>query len=799
MAAVGIRLRAELRSRWRSWLTLAVLAGLAGGLVIAIAAGAKRGDSAVARWRDATQTMHVWVGRGKVWGLEADFSRIERLPQVTQSVRSVDVAFWGRTDGGRPVTVNEVYLNASIDGPDGSANRPKMLAGRAPDPSRAEEILVDSRASEVYDLRVGSTVTARFTTERELARIAQTGEHDARADPSTAGRGVLLTLRVVGIRADLTSEDTLPLISMSPGFYRTYGRGVGAWYEYTGVRLEHGDADLDAFRASVERIAGGKPVGFYPKWNLVSKLQSSIHLQAQALWVLAALAALVSLLLVGQALAARIAIDSSEHPLLRSLGMTGPQLFVLGLARVIPLSLIAGALAAGIAVALSPLAPIGVARTAEPDPGLAVDHAVVAAGCAATVALMLVAALMPVWRASRPRVMQHGPRRSAAAAFFARAGLSPSCASGVRMALEPGRGRNAVPVRTTLLAAVVGVAAVGATLTITASADHLLGTPRLYGHDWDAVIGNGTGAKYSERLVARLRADRSIAKLAGGTVDEAQIEGKPTGVIGMDAIRGSLFPTVLEGRAPSAPGEILVGTKTAGDLGTEIGDEVEGRIGDRASAFRVVGRGVLPEVGTAGAAPLALGEGVAIPFEALRRLHPEAERNILFLGLAPGAPRGATLERLTREVSAALPRRPVDVGNWGRVSGFPYLLAALIAAAVAAILGHALITSIRRRRRDLAVLKTLGFERRDVLATVAWQATTVAAIGLLVGLPLGIGLGRFAWNLLATELGVVSEPVAPVSSGLLVIPATLLLANLVALLPGRVAAATPPASVLRTE
>ena len=156
---------------------MALLAGLAGGLVIAIAAGAKRGDSAVARWRDATQTMDVWVGRSKLWGTDADFSRIERLPQVTQSVRSVDVAFWGRTDGGRPVTVNEVYLNASIDGPDGSANRPKILAGRVPDPSRVDEILVDSRAAEVFDLRVGSTVTARFTTNHELARIAQTGEH----------------------------------------------------------------------------------------------------------------------------------------------------------------------------------------------------------------------------------------------------------------------------------------------------------------------------------------------------------------------------------------------------------------------------------------------------------------------------------------------------------------------------------------------------------------------------------------------------------------------------------------------
>ena len=136
-------------------------------------------------------------------------------------------------------------------------------------------------------------------------------------------------------------------------------------------------------------------------------------------------------------------------------------------------------------------------------------------------------------------------------------------------------------------------------------------------------------------------------------------------------------------------------------------------------------------------------------FEGLRRLNPRASRNVFLVGLAAGADRQATLARLERDASAAVPSRPADVANWGRVSGFPYVLAALIAAAAAAVLAHALVTSIRRRRRDLAILKTLGFERRDVRMTVAWQATTVAAIGLLVGLPLGVGIGRFAWNLFA--------------------------------------------------
>lgn len=356
-----------------------------------------------------------------------------------------------------------------------------------------------------------------------------------------------------------------------------------------------------------------------------------------------------------------------------------------------------------------------------------------------------------------------------------------------------------MPVRSTLLAAIVGVAAVTATFTITESADHLLDTPMLYGHNWDAVIGPGAGSSYPDAFVTRLREDRSIAELTAGTVDEIRMGGRATGVLAMESIRGALSPTVLEGRAPAGSGEILLGTKTAGTLAAEIGDTVEGRIGDRASAFRVVGRGVLPDFAITGTGPLAFGNGVAMTAGGMRRLDPQAPRNLLLLGLGPTADARATLARLQREASATPPPRPADVGNWGRVDAFPYLAAALIGVAAAALLAQALLSSIRRRNRDLAILKTLGFERRDVRATVAWQATTVAAIGLLAGLPLGVLLGRFAWNLFATELGVVSEPVAPALPAFLVIPATLLLANLVALLPGRIAAGTRPALVLRAE
>ena len=170
MPAVRMRLRAELRARWRAWLTLAVLAGLGAGLVIATAAGARRTDDAVARYRAAAEVFDVWVGKNEM--SDAAFARVEKLPQVARATRSVDVAFWGRNDAGRAVTVNDAELNAPINGPEAGHERTKYLSGRPPDPARADEIYVGARAAEENDLQVGSTLRVRIATPRELGKFA---------------------------------------------------------------------------------------------------------------------------------------------------------------------------------------------------------------------------------------------------------------------------------------------------------------------------------------------------------------------------------------------------------------------------------------------------------------------------------------------------------------------------------------------------------------------------------------------------------------------------------------------------
>jgi ABC-type lipoprotein release transport system permease subunit len=181
------------------------------------------------------------------------------------------------------------------------------------------------------------------------------------------------------------------------------------------------------------------------------------------------------------------------------------------------------------------------------------------------------------------------------------------------------------------------------------------------------------------------------------------------------------------------------------------------------------------------------------------RISPQEPTGGLLIRVAPGADRRAVIARLDRLYDGPVGVRPQEVGDVGRVHGAPFFIALVFALAAAAALAHLLLTSVRRRRRDLAILKTLGFTRPQVQAAVAWQATTVAAVGVLIGVPLGLALGRFGWNLFAEGLGVKPEAVTPVGLSILVVPVVVLLANLIAALPARAAAATRPAVILRAE
>ncbi len=144
-------------------------------------------------------------------------------------------------------------------------------------------------------------------------------------------------------------------------------------------------------------------------------------------------------------------------------------------------------------------------------------------------------------------------------------------------------------------------------------------------------------------------------------------------------------------------------------------------------------------------------------------------------------------------------QRPAEIVDYRTIGSTPGLLAGALTLAAAAALGLTLVASVRRRERDLATLKALGFTRRQLLSTVCWQASILVGIGVIIGVPLGIVLGRGSWMLFARDIYVVPQPSVPVLSLVLVGVGALVFANLVATVPGRIAARTPAATVFRSE
>jgi predicted lysophospholipase L1 biosynthesis ABC-type transport system permease subunit len=377
------------------------------------------------------------------------------------------------------------------------------------------------------------------------------------------------------------------------------------------------------------------------------------------------------------------------------------------------------------------------------------------------------------------------------------------------MALEPGRGATAVPVRTTLVSAAMAVALLVATLSFGASLRHLADTPVLQGWNWDVSVGNPHSDDIRDAAVPALGGNPDVAGFSGLAGPEAaRINGHDIAVMGVETVKGSVLPPMLEGRAPAAPDEIALAARDLRDMHAKVGQRVSVEApGQPPLRMRVVGRMVLtPSIVND---QVEQGQGGLVTMDTFKRSLVPAEggdsessaENVFVARFKPGVQRHAALARLQGAfpgtVLTAL--RPSDVENLRRVSALPSVLAALFAAVAMVTVGHMLVSSVRRRRHDVAILRTMGFVRRQVAATVAWQANTIIVIGLVFGLPIGVAVGRWTWGLVANQLGVRNQPVVPVLAVAAVAVGSFIVATVLASVPGLVAARTRPAEILRAE
>jgi ABC-type lipoprotein release transport system permease subunit len=777
---------------------LALLVALGAGIVMATIAGARRTDSAYDRFLVSQHADDMLVpSGGSIFGFaDLDLREVAALPEVAEEARFryYQLGIPGTPDEGDLNAAEAVFFSDRDDRFGTTIDRMRILEGRRPRPDAPFEVAVSFLLAERFDLEVGDTLDLSLLP---AGVDYQAGETDAES----------FEFEIVGIEAAPQEFPPLPgqttaFMHGSPAFdarFRDELLGIPG----IAVRLERGRADVAAFKAGVERLAGGEQVLLFDQHEQSDRVQRSIHVQVQALLLLGGLVGAVALLVIGQAIVRQVLLDSEHLANLRVLGMSRGQLVGGACLRT---GIVAGAgalLAVGLAFALSPLAPAGLAAKAETDPGLAFDAGVVGVGVLATVLFAVGAATVATWWISRRSPVRSGAARlgrpSRIAGVLARASFPLPAVAGTRMALSSGGGRTALPMRTTLFGATLAIATGVAAVTFTASLDHLRDDRQLYGIKWDAQFGGEFGGPIRGAELDRLVDTPGIAGVAVGSTSEVELDERVrVPALAMDTVEQPFEPSVLEGRAPVRPEEILLGTKTMEALDAEVGDRVPVSVGEETRPMEIVGRGVLPVVGDGG-----LGRGAFLTFRGLSRLTPGADRNIALVRFAPGADGDTLTAQLAPtfvggEAIDELPLPP-DLVNFGRVDNMPAVIAGLMALLAVAALAHALVTAVRRRRVELAVLKTLGFSRAQLRGTVAWQASVLTLVAVVVGLPIGVAAGRWAWRVFADQLGIVYVPVVPALLVVALVPATLIVANLVAAIPGYLAARTPAAAVLRSE
>jgi ABC-type lipoprotein release transport system permease subunit len=189
-----------------------------------------------------------------------------------------------------------------------------------------------------------------------------------------------------------------------------------------------------------------------------------------------------------------------------------------------------------------------------------------------------------------------------------------------------------------------------------------------------------------------------------------------------------------------------------------------------------------------------VGQDAVVTMDGLRRLDAQAVPVAAGIQLRPGAPAGKA-----EELGLGQADQPLVIVNLARIRAIPFLLAGLVALLAVLTVVHVMLTSVRNRRRDVAVLRSLGADRPWVSRAVHWQATTFSLVPLAIGVPLGLSAGRGVFYAFVDRVGAVPDASFPFLLLAAVVVGFMVLANAVAALPARRARRLKPAPLLTPE
>ncbi|MGH8777231.1 MAG: FtsX-like permease family protein [Jiangellaceae bacterium] len=823
MAAVRSWFRLDLRRRWRSLVVLALLVALAAGTVMTTVAGARRGASAGERLLAQTLPPDIIVVPNQPG---FDWDAVRALPEV-EALTTILLSSY-QIEGVPPEVASEQPAPPADSEATRTIERPVVLRGRLADPARSDEVVITPAFAESTDKDVGDSLTFHlYSPDQADAYFLENVEPGEPEGPRVEST-------IVGVvrsfwYGDETQGDSGSAFP-SAGFFTAYednllGAERGAYLNAL-IRLEGGEAAIPSFTRSLAALTGQPDIDVWNVAEDVRHFQQVSRFEADGLLVFALAAAVAAVFLVGLAIARYATSTVTELRLLGAVGMTPVQTRWAAVAG----PAIAGGVGALLGVAGAIVAsrwfPIGTASLVEPAPGVDVDPSVQGVGLAAVAVLVVLGALIAAAFAERTLGSAAMPRRSAVAAVASRAGLPVPLVVGIRFALEPGRGRQAVPVRPALVGAVFGALGVLAAFTFSSGVSDAAAQPERFGvvHQLEAFVGlNGVDFIPTEQAFAAIADVPVVAGVNDTRAGVAGMDDATVAVLSYDPVGEPLGYVLTDGRLPQTAAEVTLGPASATALGAGLGDTIELTDPAGAAALTVVGIGFMPEMShndyTSGALVTADGYDAVFTDETGTAFKFHTGHVALEPGSDP-ADVAARVEEATAPIVAAAaiaagadpadvsdvpgielapPAPPTTLAEIQQIRTLPLVLAGFLALLALGAVGHALATAVRRRRHDVAVLRALGMTRRQSRWMVVTQATVLALVGVAVGIPLGIALGRTVWRYVAESMPVFYVPPVAVLALALALPVALLAASLLAAWPSHRAATLRIGHVLRAE
>ncbi len=761
----------------------------------------------MARLDKVTNAPDAIIFASQVHDFHPNWSRLAARPEVAQlAVWELFFCNIGGQEGG-------VLFASGGNGWLSGIDKPVVLKGRMFNPKSDDEVVVNDQLAAAEDIHVGDVVPVQaYALDQPLA----TG----------TPHGPMMKLRVVGIVR--TSEELLfvPVVLVSPGVVAKYGHEA-VFDPNAVVRLKGGAAGMGALRHDVNSlVAPGVPV--LDLHDTSRRVTTSLAVESFALYMIALALVLSGGLLVAQVLSRSSTSIGDDVAALRAMGMTRPQIAsasTLSTALAVLVALVVGL--AG-AVALSPLFPLGMGRSVDPDVGTHADWTALGAGAALIVGALMVGATLLALAASA-RESGHAPAKSSAiVSWLGRVGPVP-VGLGARLALERGPGARSMPVRPALVGAVVGVLGVVGALTINAGIVHALSNPELAGVTWGASVtpppADVVSTSVSIGLLSEVGRAAPGAAVAVVRRDLVDVNGIGVPTFAVQAVGGSgpaVALAMVSGRPPTAHNEAAIGPATAASLGVHVGTWVTI---DHRLKVRLVGEALFPtdvhsefdeglwltkaEFDAVVPAPLPslADELVVVRFPSAHNEEGQAlavaEADITGspvysgpigrLAVNLGGPRSALGSSVTPVAV------PPELTNLRDLSQLPIALGVFLAVLGFVALSYVLVITGRSRRAEFAVYKALGVDERMSRHIVYFQASVIAIVGLAIGVPLGVIAGRWGWSAVTTRVPLVDVPPLSVLVVVLAIPIVLIASNVIAAYPARRVARDKPVEALRSE